>query len=112
MPSGHGRIPYPRLRAALDAGDLGFVRRYAREQGPLNLADALQVCLVIREREPERYQRAAVRWIGRFALEAREASVEDVRVIAEVLDELPDHPEAASMELGELCARHRISFGG
>jgi hypothetical protein len=35
------------------------------------LDDALRICLVIRDSDPDRYERAAVRWLGRFALEAR-----------------------------------------
>ena len=38
------------------------------------LDDALRICLVLRGGDPDRYERAAVRWLGRFALEAREAS--------------------------------------
>ena len=109
MPSGHGQIPYPRLRAALDAGDLEFVRRYAREQGPVDLGDALRVCLLIRDRDPGQFERAAVRWISRFALEARQATLEDVRAAADALEDLRSDADGAMADLAELCVRHRIA---
>ena len=109
MPSGHGQIPYPRLRAALDAGDLEFVRRYAREQGPVDLGDALRVCLLTRDRDPGQFERAAVRWISRFALEARQATLEDVRAAADALEDLRSDADGAMADLAELCVRHRIA---
>ncbi len=111
VPSGHGQIPYARIRAAIDAGDLDFLRRYAREDGKIRLDDALRVCLLIRDRDPERFERAAVRWLGRFVLEAREATLEEVRDAADALEELRTDADTAMAELAELCVRHRIAFG-
>lgn len=42
----------------------------ARELPRVPLED-LRICLLIRGGDPDRYERAAVRWLGRFALEAR-----------------------------------------
>ncbi len=111
MPIGHGQIPYARIRAAIDAGDLPFVRRYAREDGTIRLDDALRVCLLIRDQDPERFERAAVRWLGRFVLEARDATLEEARVAAESLEELRTDANTAMAELAELCIRRQIGFG-
>lgn len=39
--------------------------------------------------DPERYERSAVRWPGRFGLEAQGATIHASRAAAEVLDALP-----------------------
>ena len=41
----------------------------ARELPRIALDDALHIGLVLRDGDSERHQRAAVRWLGRFALE-------------------------------------------
>jgi hypothetical protein len=55
--------------------------------------------------EPALYERAAMRWLGRFCLEARGATLEDVYQVAETLERLPDHHEQVAAELGKLIAR-------
>jgi hypothetical protein len=94
---------------ALDRGDLEWIRRHAAELAPIGLSDALRICLIVRDREPEQYEKAAVRWLGRFALEAPRASVEDVRLASEALEELPADPEAAMEQLAVLCRRHSLA---
>jgi hypothetical protein len=101
-------IPYARFRAALDGGDLGFVRRYANELAPIKLRDALVVCLLVRDQEPERLERASVRWVGRFALEAPAASMADLRRAWEALDALPREPERSMELLAALCVEHGL----
>jgi hypothetical protein len=61
---------YVRFRRALEIGNELLVVAAARELPRVALDDALRICLVLREGDPDRYQRAAVRWLGRFALEA------------------------------------------
>jgi hypothetical protein len=102
-------IPYPRFRAALDAGDLGWIRRNAAALAPIRLQDALEICLLVRDRDPERYVRAAVRWLGRFALEAPAATLEDLRLAVAALEDLPDEPEEAMEQLAALCLRHGLA---
>lgn len=41
----------------------------ARELGRLTLVDALSLTVLLSERAPGRFERAAVRWHGRFELE-------------------------------------------
>lgn len=43
----------------------------ARELRPLALHDALDLCVLIAELQPERFERAAVRWHGRLEVEAQ-----------------------------------------
>jgi hypothetical protein len=45
--------PYAHFRRALDTGNLALIRTAAAELPQINLDDALRICRVIREREPE-----------------------------------------------------------
>jgi hypothetical protein len=81
---------------------------HAAALAPIDLPDALRICLMVREQEPARYEAAAVRWLGRFALE-RVATLEDLRRVAEALDALPETPESAMEEPSRLCVRHHLS---
>src|SRR5204863_1554810 len=80
----------------------------ARELPRIALDDALRICLVLRDGDPDRYQRAAVRWLGRFALEARDVTVEDLRLAAEALDALRDRTTEAMERLQRLCIAHGV----
>jgi hypothetical protein len=59
--------PYARFRRALDTGDLGLIRGAARELPQVGLDDALTICLVVPNQEPQLYERSALRWLARFA---------------------------------------------
>lgn len=85
-----------------------FIRAHAATLAPIHLPDALRICLMVRDQDPERYEAAAVRWLGRFALEARAATLEDVRRAAAALDALPKQPDAAMEQLSRLCVRYHL----
>jgi hypothetical protein len=55
----------------------------------------------------ERYERAAVRWLGRFALEARNVTIDAIQLAAAAFDGLPMSPETSMETLARLCAQHR-----
>ena len=95
--------PYARFRRALSSGNEVLVMTAARELPWIALEDALRICLVLRGGDPERYERAAVRWLGRFALEAREVTIEDLRMAAAALDDLPHRASEAMERLQRLC---------
>ncbi|MDO8183976.1 hypothetical protein Q5424_08225 [Conexibacter sp. JD483] len=102
-----GIPPYAVFRQALDAGDLGRVRTLARLMPSVGIEDALRICLLLRDHDG--YERAAVKWLGRFALEARSASVEDVVAAAAALNALPHRPDAAMERLWSICARAGVA---
>jgi hypothetical protein len=95
--------PYTRFRRALASGNELLVLTTARELPTIALDDALQICLVLRNGDPDRYERAAVRWLGRFALEGRDVSVNDLRAAADALDHLPDRAYDGLERLQQLC---------
>jgi hypothetical protein len=95
--------PYTRFRRALETGNAALVTAAALELPHVALDDALRICLVLRGGDATRYERAAVRWLGRFALEAREVTIDDLRLAADALDALPDRATDAMERLQRLC---------
>jgi hypothetical protein len=108
-PSRPAHVPYVRVKVAIDSGDLGFLIHHAQELPRINLADALQICLLYRDHDSDRYDAAAVKWLMRFAAEAKEASLEDIQSAAAALDALPEQPQAAMEQLSSLCVQHGLT---
>jgi hypothetical protein len=50
-------------------GNLRGAEMAARELGRLSLDDALSLCVLIAERDPARFERAALRWLERLVAE-------------------------------------------
>ncbi|QEC48911.1 hypothetical protein FSW04_15895 [Baekduia soli] len=94
---------YSRFQRALTTGNLTLIRAAAAELPAVRLGDALQVCVLLRDREPERYERAAVRWIGRFCVE-RAVTLEDVDHARVAFQIMRRDPERALGILQTLCA--------
>ena len=99
---------YVRFKRALEIGNELLVLAAARELPRIALDDALRICLLLRDGDPDRYQRAAVRWLGRFALEAGDVTIEDLRLAAESLDGLRDRTAEAMERLQRLCVAHGV----
>jgi hypothetical protein len=85
---------YSRFQRALATGNLNLIRAAAAELPRVDLDDALAVCMAIRDAEPERFERAALRWLARFAVE-RAASVADVRTALDAFAAMLQRPEEA-----------------
>jgi hypothetical protein len=101
--------PYARFRRALETGNELLILTAARELPQVALNDALQICLVLRDGDPGRYERAAVRWLGRFALEARGVTIRDLRAAAAALDCLPARSAEAMEQLQRLCVARGLA---
>jgi hypothetical protein len=96
---------YARFRRALETGNLTLVRAAASELPRINLDDALRVCLLLRSADAAIYERAAIRWLGRFALEHPSATLARLHQAVAAFERLPDDPEAARLELVALIRR-------
>ena len=59
---------YRWFRDALARGDLALVKATAAQLPAVDLATALEITLLIASEEPHNAERAAVRWLGRWAL--------------------------------------------
>jgi hypothetical protein len=99
---------YTRFKRALATGNLNLVHAAALELPRVGLQDALEVCLLLRDQDRNRFERAAVRWLGRFALEARGVTLEALRAAAAALDAMPERPHASMEVLAGLCVRYRL----
>jgi hypothetical protein len=60
---------YMRFRRALDRGNVTEALSAAAQLEHVGLADALELCLLLRDQAPERFPRATLRWHGRFCRE-------------------------------------------
>ncbi|HEY0711483.1 MAG TPA: hypothetical protein VGF45_02340 [Polyangia bacterium] len=72
--------------------DLGAIRAYVRQQAreldrKPSLNRALDILEVIREKEPETFDRAAALWVARLVTE-RQVTVADVELAAKSMDSL------------------------
>jgi hypothetical protein len=102
--------PYPVIRARFDGAiarrDLAGVREAARAfPNGLQLADALAVLVLMEDLEDPAFERAAVRWVARFASECADAGLADLSAAVDALDGLPAH--GARAVLAALLTRVR-----
>ena len=93
---------YTRFQRALSNGHLLQAMAEARDLPHVPLADALALCLLMEHHDDDRYERAAARWVGRFALECRRAELHDIRRALDAFDAMPD--PTARKTLQELAA--------
>jgi hypothetical protein len=99
---------YTRFKRALGTGNLNLIRAAAAELPRVSLPDALEVCLLLRDLDQSRFERAAVRWLGRFALEAKDVTISALETAAAALRLLPQRPEASMEILSSLCFQHGV----
>jgi hypothetical protein len=95
---------YANFQRALKTGDLLLIRAAAAELPAINLEDALAICVLVRDRQPERFDRAVLRWLGRYCLERRGATLAG---LSEAVDAFArfDIDRAASLATLERLAR-------
>ncbi len=99
---------YGRFRRALRAGNLNQVHATALELPQIDLVDALAIVLLMSSEDDERYDRAATRWLARFALERPSARLEDLQLGLHALEALPYNEDAARQTIRQLCEMHGL----
>jgi hypothetical protein len=70
--------PYARFRRALDVRSVLQAETAAREMGRLGLVDALDYLVLLASEAPDRYDRAAWRWLSRLLAESEALSPDEV----------------------------------
>jgi hypothetical protein len=65
--------PFARFRRALDRGNVTEALSSASELEHVGLTEALELCLLLVEKSPERFGRAALRWRGQRSRPKRES---------------------------------------
>jgi hypothetical protein len=99
--------PYARFRRALERRSVANAWAAASELGHVSLADALSLCLLLRDREPARYPRAAVRWLGRYCCEQTDVALDEATVVAAHLAAFTaDDPRPTAQSLTTLLDAH------
>ena len=94
--------PHAIFRRALERKVLPAVWAAAHDLGRLNLADALELALLVAEQDPDKYPRVALRWHARCCAE-RDVTLSEAQAVLALLA-LVDQPGAAAM-LGETVRR-------
>lgn len=104
---------YTRLRRALDHGNVGEAFSSAAELAHVGLVEALELCLLTLDREPQRFGRAALRWHGRYCHEHRDVDLAEGQVILAALAALPGpRGKTAAVALADLLDRRGLERAG
>ena len=96
---------YGNFRRALDTRNLTIIRAAAAELPKINLEDALRVALLVCRHEPENAERAALRWLGRYCLERRTATLADLSLAVAAFSVMPHDRERGAAILRQLAGR-------
>ena len=97
---------YMRFRRALDGDNVTGALSAASELQFVSLAEALELTLLLADREPEKYERAAARWHLRFAQEVPHVDLRECQAVLALLVAIPANRLAAAA-LAELLSRGR-----
>jgi hypothetical protein len=100
---GHPRAIFSR---AIERGNLVAAEASAREIGNLTLEEALKLLFLYAEKDPVRYERAALRWLVRYLTEGKQVTLLSAHLALSALGELGagDGRQAAKL-LTELAIR-------
>ncbi len=90
--------PYAAFQRALKARNVALALAEARDMPKLNLPDVLELVLLLREERHDLFERAAVRFAGRYLLE-RKALLSDAVLLLGLLTDMGEHVNAASATL-------------
>jgi hypothetical protein len=76
----------------------------------VGLADALELLLILLESEPSRFERAALRWHGRYCQEVRDVDLIEAQAVLACLAGLRgSRPEPAAHALADLVHRRDLA---
>ena len=85
--------PLTRFRRAIERESLILAESAAHEAGYLTLQDALALTALYASAGDPKFDRAAVRWLARFALEADRVTLAELELAAVSLAALPARGE-------------------
>lgn len=93
--------PLTRFRRAIETRSILLAELAAREGGRLPLEDAVALVALYARLDDAKFERAAVRWLARYALE-RQPTLGEVQLAAGALATLQAQPHRAFQLLTEL----------
>jgi hypothetical protein len=82
---GHPRAIFTR---SIERGDLVTAEASAREVGKLTLEEVLRLLFLYAEKDPVRYERAALRWLVRYLTEGKAVTLLSAHLALSALAEL------------------------
>jgi hypothetical protein len=104
---------HDRFRRAIARDDIRAAEAAARELGFLSLPNALELVILYAEQDSPKFERAAVRWLARLALERDELRLSDALLAASSLVVLRTaEREPASGTLVGLAQGRRPTWAG
>jgi uncharacterized protein YceH (UPF0502 family) len=101
-----------RLGRAFDAGTVTEAVSAASALPNVGLVEALELCLLLCDRAPEKYGRAALRWHGRYCREVGDVTLEDAQAILATLALLPTVRGRGASALSDLLSRRGLERAG
>jgi hypothetical protein len=98
-----------RFRRALDRGNVLDALSSASELDHVGLTEALELCLLMRDKEPARYTKVALRWHARFCREIRDVDFTEAQAILATLAALGGERKGnAAFALADLLSRRGL----
>jgi hypothetical protein len=104
--------PYARFRRALDVRSVMQAEMAAREMGRLGLLDALDYLTLLAAEAPDRYDRAARRWLARLLAESESLSADELAVALGCLRGLAAGYGEQSREVLQVLVKRRHETRG
>src|SRR4051812_17754660 len=77
--------PHAIFRRAIERKNVMAAWATAHELRHLSLADALDLCLLVAEKEPGRYPRLALRWHARFCADSDRVTLQEAQAVLALL---------------------------
>jgi hypothetical protein len=99
---------FMRFRRALDRQNVTEALSAASELQHVGLAEALELCLLLRDKTPERCPRAALRWHGRLCREVDVSLEEAQAILAALVVMAGERKENAAYALADLLSRRGL----
>ena len=104
---------YGRFRRALDTGNAHLTLAAAADLEHVGRADALELLLLLLDAEPSRFERAALRWHGRYCREVSDVDLAEAQAVLACLAALRgSRPEPAAHALADLVYRRDLARAG
>jgi hypothetical protein len=94
--------PLSRFTRAVKGGNVFLAEVAARDVGLLPLRDAVGLLALYARGDSRKFERAAVRWLGRLALEKPRLTLEEAQLAVAALATMNKQPEASARILTEL----------
>ncbi len=107
------RHAYAEFRRALDSRNVTAALSAAGALEHVGLADALELCLLLHDKAPKRFDRAALRWHARYCRDVGDVTLDEAHAVLALLAALRGgRAPAAARALAELLDRRLLIGAG